>query len=183
MTDTAGNSSETASGSFDQFQVTDKTNYKITAKATYEAGSIPVTNTGNEYEAGQIPAGSKSATSGAVTGYRATFYGTTSDKAELTSSTIRALKGRSTSALKNGSSFTINIPVGAMRVVIVYPATLQDLSSVKDVNGMNAEIVSGFTKSILAVEGANGYTAIDYKIYTLEYASANDVVNTYTVKI
>lgn len=183
VTDTAGNSSETASGSFDSFQVTDATSYKITAKATYEAGSIPVTNTGNEYEAGQIPAGSKSATSGAVTGYRTTFYGTTSDKAELDSSVIRTLKGKSTSALKNGSTFTVTIPVGAMRVLIAYPATLQDLSSVKDVNGMNAEIVSGFTKSILAVEGANGYTAIDYKIYTLEYASANDVVNTYTVKI
>lgn len=183
VTDTAGNSSEEASGSFEQFQVTDETNYKITAMATYEAGSIPVTNTGNDYEDGQIPAGSKSATSGAVTGYRATFYGTTSDKAELTSDIIRGLAGKSTSALKNGSTFTVSIPIGSMRVVIAYPATLRDLSSIKDVNGLNAEIVSGFAKSTLAVEGANEYTTIDYKIYTLEYASANDVANSYTVKI
>ena len=183
VTDSSGNSSETASGSFDQFQVTDETSYKITAKATYQAGSIPLTNTGNDYEVGQIKAGSKTATSGAVTGYRTTFYGTTTNKNALTSDTIRSLAGKSTSALKNGSTFTVNVPVGAMRVVIVYPATLQDLSSVKDVNGLNAEIVSGFTKSTISVEGANGYTAINYKVYTLEYASANDVANTYTVKI
>lgn len=183
VTDTSGNSASTSSGSFDQFQVTDDTSYKITAKATYEAGSIPVTNTGNEYEAGQIPAGSKSATSSAVTGYRTTFYGTTTDKNTLTSDTIRALVGKSTSALKNGSTFTINIPVGAMRVIIAYPATLRDVTAVKNVNGMNAEIVGAFTKTTISVEGANGYDAIEYKVFTTEYAEAAKEANKYNVTI
>lgn len=183
VTDSDGNSSETASGSFDEFQVTDETSYKITAKATYEAGSVPVTNTGNDYEAGQILAGSKSATSGAVTGYRKSFYGTTADKNALDSDAIRALAGKSTSALKNGSTFSITIPVGAMRIVIAYPATLRDLASVKDVNGMNAEIVSGFTKSTISVEGANDFTAIEYKVYTLERAEAVTEANKYNVTI
>lgn len=183
VTDSAGNSSETASGSFDQFQVTDETNYKITAKATYEAGSIPVTNTGNDYEAGQIPAGNKSVTSSAVTGYRTTFYGTTTDKNALTSDTIRALAGKSTSALKNGSAFTINIPVGAMRVVIAYPATLNDLEYIQDSNNANFNIVTGFEKSNFLVEGANGYKAIEYKVYTLLSAEPLAKANKFPVKI
>ena len=70
-----------------------------------------------------------------------------------------------------------------MRVIIAYPATLQDVTSIKDVNGMNAEIKSGFTKSTVSVEGANGYTAKDYKVYIMDYAKANDKANTYAVTI
>ena len=183
VTDTAGNSAVTASGSFAQFQVTDETNYKITAKATYEAGSIPVTNTGNEYSDGQIPAGSKSTTSGAVTGYRNTFYGTLTEKNDLTSDIIRGLASKSDKALVNGSKFTITIPVGALRVVFAYPAALRDVTSVKDVNGMSADITSSFSMQNLDVEGANSYTAISYKVYTLDFANANDTANSFTVTI
>lgn len=183
VSDTDGNTSDAASDSFPEITVGDSTSYSITAKATHGEGTIPLTNTKNEYPAGKISSGEKSATSSKVTGFRKTFYGTTTDKASLTSDTIRGLSGKSSSALSNGSTFTVTIPVGAMRVVIAYPATLRDVSSIKDVNGLNAEIASGFTKSTLAVEGVDGYTAINYKIYTLEYASANDKANTYTVKI
>lgn len=183
VTDTADNSAETASGSFPELIVTDGINYKITAKATYEDGTIPQTNVGNEYPAGQIKSGTKSSTSGAVTGYRNTFYGTLTEKSTLTSDIIRGLSGKSGKTLSNGNSFTVTIPVGALRVVIAYPATLRDLTSVKDVNGLNAEISSGFTKSTLDVEGANDYTAKSYKIYTMDFAEANDKANKFTVTI
>jgi len=183
ISDTAGHSATTASGSFAQFQVTDGISYKITAKATYDAGAVPVTNTGNPYTAGQIAAGSKSATSGAVTGYRNTFYGTLTAKSDVTSDIVRGLASKSGKSLANGNSFTVTIPVGALRVVIAYPATLRDVTSIKDVNGMNAEISSSFTKQTVAVEGANDYTAKDYKVYTMDFASANDTANKYTVTI
>ena len=183
ISDTAGHSATTASGSFAQFQVTDGISYKITAKATYDAGAVPVTNTGNPYTAGQIAAGSKSATSGAVTGYRNTFYGTLTAKSDITSDIVRGLASKSGKTLVNGNSFTVTIPVGALRVVIAYPATLRDVTSIKDVNGMNAEISSSFTKQTVAVEGANDYTAKDYKVYTMDFASANDTANKYTVTI
>lgn len=182
VTDTNGNKKTTASGSFPQIQVVDNLSYKITAKATHGAGAVPVTNAGNPYEAGKIAAGSKSATSGAMTGYRNTFYGTTTNKNALTSGTIRGLT-KSGRSLANGSSFNVSIPVGALRVVIAYPATLRDLTSVKDVNGMNAQIVSSFVKQTISVYGENNYTAISYKVYTLEFASANDKANTYAVTI
>ena len=183
ISDTEDNTAAAASGSFPELTVEDETSYKITAKASYEAGTIPLTNTGNEYADGQIKAGSKSATSAAITGYRNSFYGTMAEKSELTSGIIRGLAGVSGAALSNGSTFDVAIPVGALRVVIAYPATLRDISSIKDVNGMSAEISSSFTPQTIQVEGANGFTAIDYKVYTLDFANANDTANTFTVTI
>lgn len=172
----------TAAGSFAEITVADDTNYKVTATGNFSEGVIPVTNVGNEYAAGKIAAGSKSATSSAITGYRNSFYGTLTEKGELTSDIIRSL-GKSNKALTNGSTFGITIPVGAMRVVFAYPATLRDVSSVKDVNGLNAEISGAFTKSTLSVEGLNSFQGINYKVYVTDFAEAVATANTYNVTI
>lgn len=184
ITDTDGHTLTTNTGSFDGFVVDDATSYKITAKATYEDGAVPLTNTKNEYAAGQIKAGSKSATSSiAITGFRKCFYGTlTTKSADLSTSDIRAL-ARSLDAPKNGSKFSIPIPVGAIRVVFAYPATLEDVASVKDVNGLGAESKSAFRVVNVDVEGANGYTAKPYKVYICDFANANDKANTFDVQI
>ena len=172
----------TATGSFAEITVADDTNYKVTATGNFSEGVIPVTNVGNEYAAGKIAAGSKSATSSAITGYRNSFYGTLTEKGELTSDIIRSL-GKSNKALTNGSTFGITIPVGAMRVVFAYPETLRDVSSVKDVNGLNAEISGAFTKSTLSVEGLNNFQGINYKVYVTDFAEAVATANTYNVTI
>lgn len=182
VTDTNGNSKTYRNGTFSSFTVTDTIKYRITAKADYSDGEIPVTNLGNDYIDGQISASSASKTSSAVTGYRKTFYGTVTDKNDLTNTKIRALKS-STSALENGSTVSVNVPIGALRVVFAYPASLQDLSSVKDVNGLEAEIVSSFSKTTVNVEGANGYDAIEYKVYYIDFANPNDKDNYFTFKI
>ena len=172
----------TATGSFAEITIADDTNYKVTATGNFSAGAIPVTNVGNEYAAGKIAAGSKSATSSAITGYRNSFYGTLTEKGELTSDIIRSL-GKSNKALTNGNSFDITIPVGAKRVVFAYPATLRDVTSVKDVNGLNAEISGAFTKSTLSVEGLNNFQGINYKVYVTDFAEAVATANTYKVTI
>ena len=184
ISDTAGNAADTASGSFADVVVTDNTNYKITAKANYGAGAVAVDNLGaTSSPEVKIAAGSATKTSGAITGYRNTFYGTVTEKAEVTSTIIRSLSGKSNKALANGNSFTINIPVGAVRVIFAYPATLQDVSSVKDVNGLNAEIKSAFTKSSVTVAGAGADTGIEYKVYKTDFAEAVTKANSYTVTI
>lgn len=183
ISDTAGNTADTASGSFADVVVTDNTNYKITAKANYGAGAVAVDNLGATSSPEiKIAAGSATQTSGAITGYRNTFYGTVTEKAEVTSTIIRGLT-KSNKALANGNSFTVNIPVGAVRVIFAYPATLQDVSSVKDVNGLNAEIKSAFTKSSITVAGAGADTGIAYKVYVTDFAEPVAKSNSYTVKI
>ena len=183
ISDTAGNTADTASGSFADVVVTDNTNYKITAKANYGAGAVAFDNLGATSSPEiKIAAGSATKTSGAITGYRNTFYGTVTEKAEVTSTIIRGLT-KSNKALSNGSSFTITIPVGAVRVIFAYPAVLQDVSSVKDVNGLNAEIKSAFTKSSVTVAGAGADTGITYKVYVTDFAEPVAKANSYTVKI
>ena len=172
----------TATGSFAEITVADDTNYKVIATGNYSEGAIPKTNVGNDYPSGKIIAGSKSKTSSAITGYRNSFYGTLTEKGELTSDIIRSL-GKSNKALTNGSTFGITIPVGAMRVVFAYPETLRDVSSVKDVNGLNAEISGAFTKSTLSVEGLNNFQGINYKVYVTDFAEAVATANTYKVTI
>lgn len=174
----------TQTGSFAQYTVPDGSNYRITIKATYSDGAIPVTALGAQYEAGKINGGSKTAQSGAITGYRNSFYGTLADKSvDVDNAVVRALQQKSGKSLVNGNTFTVNIPVGAEAVLILYPATLRDVTSIKDVNGLNADITSAFTKSEMSVTGANNYTAINYKMYRLDYAKPNDTANKYTVTI
>ena len=184
ITDTAGNTADTATGSFADVVVADNTNYKITAKANYGEGAVAKDNLGSDSNpVVKIAAGSATKTSGAITGYRNTFYGAVTEKAEVTSTIIRGLSGKSNAAWSNGKSFTVNIPVGAVRVIFAYPATLQDVSSVKDVNGLNAEIKSAFTKSAVTVAGAGADAGIEYKVYVTDFAEPVAKANSYTVKI
>lgn len=183
VSDSDGNTATTEDGTFPDIVVGDATSYKVTAKANHTDGAIPVTNTGNEYPAAQIKAGSKTAsTSTAISGYRNSFYGTFATKDVVDSAAIRTLT-KSNRALANGATFDVTVPVGAMRVVIAYPATLRDVTSVIDTVGMNTDIKGSFVKSTVSVEGANGYTAVDYKVFTLDFALANDAANRFTVTI
>ena len=182
VTDSDGNVRTSAKDDFDLMTITDDTNYSITAVANYGDGEIPHTNLGNDYAAGQIKAASASATKGGLVGYRKTFYGTLDNKNELTSAIIRGLKSTDVGSV-NGDSVIVDIPVGAYRVVFAYPASLNDLGSVSDHNGLNAEISSGFTMINVDVEGNNKYEAKQYKVYYIDYANANDTANAYTFTI
>lgn len=174
----------TQSGTFNAYVVPDGSNYTITVKGTYSDGSVPKTALGANYAAGQIKGGSKSATTTAITGYRNSFYGTTTSKtAATTSAVIRGLSGKSGKALANGNTFNVTIPVNAQRVIIAYPATLREITSIKDKNGMSADITSAFASSTVNVEGASNYTAIEYRVYTMDFANPNDTANTYIVTI
>ena len=178
------NTLSTASGSFPQMQVVDGTSYSITATASYGDGAIPNTALGQEYATGQIKAGSKSATKGTITGYRNGFYGTTTSQSSGTfeSDNIRALTATN-KAITAGTVINISIPVGARSVIFSYPSSVRDVNSVQDVNGLNAEIKTAFTKVLVNVAGANGYNPIEYKVYYTNYANANDTQNTYKVTI
>lgn len=182
ITDTEGEKASTASGTLPEIEVIDGINYTVTAKASYGDGTIPLTNTGNEYASGQIKASSASKTSSAITGYRNSFYGTLANKNALTAEIIRGLS-KSGAALAAGSSIAVDIPVGALRVVFAYPATLKDLDKVLDKNDSNANIISGFSKTTMDIPGNNGYDPISYKVYTIDFANPYDTQNTFTVTI
>ena len=183
VTNTAGGSATTATGTFDDVTVVDGISYTITAKATYNEGAVANDNLGSPSSPEiKIAAGSANKVSSAITGYRNTFYGTTTDKTALDSDTIRTLT-KSGKALANGDKFTITIPVGAVRVVFAYPATLRDVTSVTDTNGLGAEVKSAFTMQKMVVKGAGSDAGIKYKVYTTEFAGPVETANTYNVTI
>ena len=173
----------TATGSFPEIQVTDGMNYKLSVSITHNAGAIPKNNVGTEVPAKQIAAGTKTATSGSITAYRNSFYGSVTDKtAALDSAAIRALSGKSGKTNAAGNTFNASESVGAMRVIIAVPAP-RTCTSIKDVNGLNAEALSAFTKTTVNVEGANGYEAKAYNVYYKDNAAACDKANNWAVTL
>lgn len=172
----------TAKDTFTAIVLADGDSYTINAEASYDDAAVPVTNKGKAYTAGQIKAGKISKTSGTISCYRNTFYGTTANKDSLDSPTIRGLN-KTNKALKAGDSVTIALPAGAVRVVFAYPATLRDITSVKDINGLNAEIISAFKKETITVAGAGNDAGISYKVFTTEFAAPLESANSYKVTI
>ena len=177
ITDTASHTATTTSGSFAKFTVEDGINYKVSVTATHTEGAVPKNNLGSEVPGKKIASGTKSATSSAVTGYRNSFWGSvTSKEGTPTSAVIRGLSGKKNGAIAAKDTGDANEAVGAMRVIIAVPAP-RTITSIKDVNGLNAEAFSAFTHITVNVEGANGYEAKTYNVYYKDNAAANDKAN------
>ena len=178
VSDTASHTATTETGSFAKFTVGDDTNYNVSVVATHTAGADPKNNLGaTEGVAGKIAAGTKNATSGAVTGYRNSFWGGVKSKEGTpTSAIIRGLAGKKGGAIAAGNTGDAQEAVGDMRVIIAVPAP-RTINSIKDVNGLNAEAFSAFTHVTVDVEGANGYEAKSYNVYYKDNAAACDKAN------
>ncbi len=169
----------TATGTFENV-VAEATAKKITAKATYNDGAIPVTNLGNQYPAGQIKTGSASKDSGNLVGVRHMFYGPMTTDATLDSATIRALKHE---AVAKKTIATFGAGSGAKKVVIACPAGY-NVTKVLMPSAMNADATASFVKhaGTVNVEGAEGYTAVAYSVWVYQPASI-DSTETYAVTI
>ena len=167
----------TATGKFDEMQVIDGTNYRLNVTITYGAGANPKNNLGTEVPNLAIAAGSKAASSGAITGYRNSFWGGVKSKEGTpTSVAIRGLAGKKNGNIAAGNTGDAQESVGDMRVIIAVPAP-RTITSIKDVNGLNAEAFSAFTHVVVKVEGANGFEAKNYNVYYKDNAAACDKAN------
>lgn len=165
-----------ATGTFPELQVVDNTNYKLTATIAHGAGANPKNNLEKEVPDLAIKAGSKTATSAAITGYRSVFAGASVTPITIDSASIRGLKGK-TGAY--AASFNLAIPEGCTQVVIALPNG-HTVKKVEDVGAFGTDIFSVFVKQTAQVEGANNYTAAAYNVYVYTPASALGA-NTYKV--
>lgn len=118
----------------------------------------------------KIASGSKTQTTSAYTPFRKYFYGTSTDKPEITSDVVRALTN-STAAYK-AQTLTVNVPAGAARVAIACIASAKGVTKVLNETALNADITGAFVKSTVKVAGANGYAPVDYNIWVFEPAVA-----------
>ena len=176
VTDTNSGSASTQTGSFTQFTVEDGTNYRVSVTTTHTAGAVPKTNLGGDYAAGQIQAGTKTAQSSAVTGFRSMFAGAVVTPISIDSDSVRGLTGKKGQFAK---TFSLTIPEGCKQVVIALPNS-HTLTKVADVGAFGTDIVSVFQLQTAQVEGLNGYTAAEYNVYVYTPASALGA-NTYDI--
>ena len=113
---------------------------------------------------------------------RNAFFGATKDVVfDITSDNIRSLK--SSADIKKGNTITLNIPKGSTNVIFAYPSSLNDVTSVKYVEGMNADIKDVFTKTTALISGANNSNPDTYNIYTYKPVTAFTQDVTYKITI
>lgn len=177
VSSTDGESWDTAEGTCKSFTVADGENYSVTVKANHTDGNLALSNIGNPGTY-KFDAGSKTATSSKITGYRAQFYSANITPVALSSDTIRAMVGKVkpgntfTGKYGSGNGFKITVPEGCKQVVIALYG--KSLKNVFDNAAFGTDIVSNFIEvsanagNEIAVEGAYDYTAVNYKVYVYE---------------
>ena len=135
---TFGNETKTTdTGSFSNIVITEGACCNVTATATYNDGTIPVTNLKNEYPSKQIKAGSASVSKNLFIGYRPNFYGfktTAIDLDNIDSEVVRALGTNQAQTTTPVSTATSN--VSWMQFFYAVPKGRKTELSVKDSNNL-----------------------------------------------
>lgn len=169
-----------ATGAFDNVVATE-TPKTLSVSITHNEGVVPKTNLGNDYTAGKIAAGTKTATaSQTLVGVRHMFYGPMTTDADLNSENIRKLRHEAASKKTIG---TFGAGAGAVKVVVAVPASMK-VTEVLMPSAMNADATASFVKQAgsVQVEGAEGFTAAAYNVWVYQPASI-DSTETYAVTI
>lgn len=178
ITDTLDNSSDTQTGQFDSFIVEDDTDYYVSATINYGDGNIPKTFLGNSYPDGQIKAGSKSATSTHVKGYRNCWWGykTSSNligtPANITADQIKTLgnsnKNRPTTLSTNQmQQMFFAIPAGQVTSLSIQAST-----------GLPQTVQGPVT---VQVGGVDNYSPTNYDVFYVSNAAAEAGTETFTL--
>ena len=136
------------------------------SQASYEAGVIKNDNLGNPSPDNAVAAGSIKSSGISFTGQRAYFYGTgVGELPELNSANIRALNNKKLNAKAN-TVFEIPVAIGQQYVIFAYPSTLREVNQVMYVETNDTGMAPNFDHTLVEVEGANGFTAAEYRVYT-----------------
>ena len=165
--DSNNKTATTASGSMPAFTVKDDTKYNIVVTATYSDGVKALNNLQKESNL-YIKGGTISAATAFVRGYRAAFVGVDNRTEAIDSSVIRSL---STSWNYNaGKTITVDAEVieNPTRIIVAIPAnsTRKGITEVIMPESMNYNCTADYIQQDnVMVEGANGATAVEYKVW------------------
>lgn len=186
VTNTAGGSATTATGTFDDVTVTDAMDtthggkgYTITAKATYNEGAVANDNLGSPSSPEiKIAAGSANKVSSAITGYRYNWYGykaSGSEFANITSLASADIKGLT--AIKTlPAKISAN---NASQLVLAIPATLNKKPTLNQVSPpVTVDVTGTYTAT---VGGVNDYAPIDYDVYYVSFAKPASGATEYNI--
>lgn len=153
-----------------------KTYVTVTSICSWlESTRTPVNNIGEAVD-GKIAAGSSTKTANfSGTGYREGFFVGyfTAKTTEFTSALLRDSSTITKSKKKySAGDKEYTIPVGAATVVIACPKSKTGVTKVLNAT-VNADMTTSFgTPITVSIEGANGYTAVDYNVWAYSPAEA-----------
>lgn len=147
----------------------------ITGKWTIDATNAknPVNNIGEAVPAKKIQTINGTATKDvAVTAHRKSFWGVKAadasvDIAKLTSDDVRGLGSKSSN--DNTPPASIAVPAGSQQVIIAIKKNLKTSLVAKDTSAMNAVVTFTRIPAAVSVEGANGFTGVDYDIWYVDW--------------
>ena len=171
----------TASGSFDEITVSETTKYNVTVTATHDAGPVALDNLGSPSNPEKkIAAGSKSKTSGDITGYRAWFYGYKGadnliDVSNITSAAIRGLTA------VNGS-IPATLTTNKMQQMF-FAAPAGKIKSVGVANATNGAPQTVTKVEGIQVEGKNSFAAVAYDVFYVSNAGAESGSVKYNITV
>lgn len=153
--------------------------------AAFGEGVIKNDNLGDASPNRHIEAGSTTSSKITYTGIRNAFYGYDTDGVQdalATSAAIRALNVINGPVYKT-SFISANVPAGATRFTLAFESKIGTLGEVLYKESGNANITSQFSLTKVNVEGANGYTAVEYNVYTISWAQPTAGRMTFSIKI
>lgn len=170
--ETAEDNATTATGTFSAFVVDDDTSYKLSVSIPHNEGAVAYDNLGDASNPEvKIAAGTKTANSSTVTGYRAWFCGYKNGETALADAT--AITGEQIRALGNSAngSWKSSMTVSQMKqMFFAAPAGKGYKPVIKDASTTAPQTVQG--PITVAVEGKDGFTAINYDVWYVANASA-----------
>ena len=145
-----------------EFQLTENTTYQ--AQVDFSQGAILNDSAGNPHPHGRIEAGTITSGNVQYLPRRVAFFGhgTTTVAPEI-SDDIRSLQS-SFLHPQNNTTMVVDVPEGSHFVCFAYPANLRPITSIIQA-GLNMDVKDGFTETVIEVDGANGFDAIDYRVY------------------
>lgn len=169
-------------GSFEKITVKEGTSYTITATAAHSAGAVAKDNLGGTSDPViQIAAGSKSATSSAITGYRAWFYGYKGSDNELNVSNLTSANIRGLTA-SNGS-IPKSITTNKMKQMFFAIPSACNKTKITVANSTNGAPQTVTKIENIMVKGANNYTEAAYDVWYVNNASAESGQSTFNITV
>ena len=162
------------------FQITEPI-ITFESQAMHKAGEIKNNNFNEASPEGAIAAGIITSQSIVYSGYRNLFFGTgIGDIFDFTSDNIRALPGVISNP-ETDMEFSIDVPAGEQYVVFAYPSSLGEVKNITYVQANDTNMAPNFDVSKVEVEGANGFNAVEYNVYT--YKTAVPIAAQITFKV
>jgi len=166
---------------FNNVQFTDAIQ-TVNASVTWAAGPIKNDEEGRPHPTGAVGMGTANR-SATFQGFRRAFWEARTSKgnAPTTSAQIRGLTEKSSAGAQR--VFVIDIPVGTFDIIFAFPVILGSNIDVRSQIFSGINYSSAFTRSVVAVEGAEGFNAVNYNVFYFSADIGFPVVDRYTITI